>query len=99
MHWEAGAQADGRRRHDERQHDNQPEWTTRRAQQRGATRGKGAARVGGAGRREALERLTCSAPLFQHKGEEGRVEENADGTELLWQIEVQMTKQRQIPIS
>ncbi len=34
-------------------------------------------RVGGAGGREASERLTCSAPLFQHKGEEGRVGENA----------------------
>jgi hypothetical protein len=65
-------QADRRRRHDKRQHDNQPEWTTRGEQQRGATRGKGAMRVGDAGGQEASERLTCSAPLFQHKGEEGK---------------------------
>ncbi len=44
-------------------------------------------RVGGAGGREASERLTCSAPLFQHKGEEGRVRENADGTEYLCHLE------------
>ncbi len=54
---------------------------------RGTTRGKGATRVGGAGGREVSERLTCSAPLFQHKGEEGRVGENADGTEYLCHLE------------
>ncbi len=55
---------------------------------RGATRGKGATRVGGAGRREASVRLPCSAPLFQHKGEEGRVGKNADGTEYLCHLEL-----------
>jgi hypothetical protein len=35
-------------------------------------------RVGDAGGREASERLTLLAPFFQHKGEEGRVGENAD---------------------
>ncbi len=54
---------------------------------RGATRGKGAMRVGGAGGRQASERLTCSAPLFQHKGEEGRVRENANDTEYLCHLE------------
>jgi hypothetical protein len=48
--------------------------------ERGTARGEGATRVGGGGGLEASERLTCSAPLFQHKGEEGRVGENADGT-------------------
>jgi hypothetical protein len=78
---------DERWRRDERQHDNQPEWATRGAQQRGATRGKGATRVGRAGGREASERLTCSVPLFQHKGEEGRVRQNAGGTEYLCHLE------------
>ncbi len=55
--------------------------------ERGATRGKGAARVGGTGGWEASERLTCSAPLFQHKGEEGSVGKNADGTEYLCHLE------------
>ncbi len=55
---------------------------------RGATRGKGAMRVGGAGGWQASERLTCSMPLFQHKGEEGRVGENADGTEYLCHLEM-----------
>jgi hypothetical protein len=36
---------------------------------------------------------------MRHKGEVGGVGENANGMELLWQIEVQMTKQRQIPLS
>ncbi len=79
---------DERRRRDERRHDNQPEWTIRGAQQRGATRGKGATRVGRAGGWEASERLTCSAPLFQHHGEEGRGGENADGTEYLFHLEM-----------
>jgi hypothetical protein len=61
--------------------------TSQSGQRGGATRGEGATRVGGASEREASERLTCSAPLFQHKGEERRVGENADGTEYLCHLE------------
>ncbi len=56
--------------------------------ERGATRGEGATRVGGAGGWEASERLTCSAPLFQHKGEEWKVGENAGSTEYLCHLEL-----------
>jgi hypothetical protein len=36
---------------------------------------------------------------FNTKGKKGGSGRMPNGTELLWQIEVQMTKQRQIPIS
>ncbi len=81
-------QGDERWRCDERQHNNQPEWTTRGVQQRGATRGEGAMTGRRAGGQEASERLTCSAPLFQHKRKEGRVRENANGMEYLCHLEV-----------
>ncbi len=48
----------------------------------------GATRVGGTSGREVSERLTWSAPFFQHKGEKaGRVGEDADGMEYLCHLE------------